>query len=475
MVLGFAAPASTLWAGDPPSPVDSPDDRIPPIIEIVSTPTKRGDKLRIEALVTSDDIRRVDFLLDGEPVGRDRRFPFGAVVEPTDPPALNRLVAVALDREGREVARDVLILGAVESELSVSVSDIRELENGDWLEVSVDVQHSPSVAIDRVDFYRDERYVASVSASPYRTRIPGTEGGGYLRAVALTHGGELAEGIHLLDQSGEDETLSVSLIELYAMVTTRAGSPVTGLRLENFELFQGNRRRPIERFSEGDSVPLSLALVIDSSGSMYEVMGRAKQSAREFLQNALDEGDEVLLVDFNVRPRLLQAKTDDVESLVSRFDQIRSRGGSAVYDAILFGSLQLEGSPGRKALVVLTDGLDSGSRIRPEECAEHARRSGVPVFVLSLGLEPEAVPSHRSLALQRLAMTTGGSVHEIRRQEDISAAYDAIEHQLRGQYLLGFSVDRPLSTWDLDSLTVGVSDHRLRVRTILGGQVRVMH
>lgn len=456
--------------GDPPG-LSDPTEPAAAIV-LVATATPRPGRLRVEALVSSADIRRVDFLLDGELVARDRRFPFGAVVESGNQESAGHLEAVALDHQGMELARDTLLLRPEDTAMAVSLSGIRQLGDGGWLEVAVDVTHPEGVAIERVDFYRDERYVASVSASPYRTRIASAEGGGFLRAVALTSNGRWAEGVHLLDQAGAGDTLSVGLVELYAMVTTRSGSPVVGLAPESFELLHEGRPRSIERFSEGDAVPLSLALVIDSSGSMYESMDRAKQSARRFLESALDEGDEALLVDFDIRPRLLQASTSDLQTLVSRFDQIRSRGGSAVYDAISFGSLQLERSVGRKAMVVLTDGQDSGSRISPARCAELARRAGVPVFVLSLG-HPEDVPSHRRLILRGLAEATGGSVHEIHRPSDIAAAYRAIDLQLRGQYLLGFSTDIPLSAAELESLAVRVGDRRLRVRTILGGQVRI--
>lgn len=459
---GIAAEESgTAGSGDPPAR-----------IELVAAGTTRAGRLRIEALVTTPAIRRVDFLLDGRLVDQDRRFPFGIVLEPPAAPPRGRLEAVALDGDGSELARDSLPLHSDPSTMEVAVSEIRELDGAGWLEIVAEVTHPEGVAIERVDFYRDERYVASVGASPYRTRIARSDGG-FVRVVALTSTDALAETVHLLDHPGGSDTVSVSLVELYAMVTTRSGSPVAGLGPESFELLQGDRHRVIETFSEGDAAPLSLALVIDRSGSMYDNLDRAKRSARKFLESTLDEGDTALLVDFDSRPRLLQDSTDDLEALISRFDWIRSEGGSAIYDAILFAALQLEGSAGRRrALVVLTDGEDSGSRIGPAHCARAAQRAGVPIFVLGLGHPVAAAPSHRRLALRQLAEATGGGVHPIRRLDDIDAAYRAIDLQLRGQYLLGFTSEAPLSTAELDSLTVRVEDSRLEVRTILGGQIR---
>ncbi len=455
---------------------DPPGSDAPPLIEIVTTAGGNRDRLRIEALVTTERIRRVDFLLDGELVGRDKRFPFGAAIAaPTPTPGAGaRLEGVAYDGDGRELARDSLRLDPGDPLVDLSLTPVTRLGRNGWLEVGASVDHPPDVDIERVDFYRDERYVASVTAAPYRVRIPATEESGYLRAVALTRGGELVEDVRLLGDPAGADLVSVGLVELYAIVTTRSGTPVRGLSRERFELRQGGLPRAIERFSEGDAVPLSLALVIDGSGSMLESLERAKRSASDFLQATLDRGDEALLVDFDSRPRLLHDRTDDVAGLVASFDDIRSRGGSAVYDAILFAALQLEAAPGRRALVVLTDGLDSGSRISPRKCAAAARLAGVPIFVLALGNTYETTPSHRRLALERLATASGGSWYPIRELSDVGDAYEAIETQLRGQYLLGFSTPAPLSSHELSSLSLDVADDRLIVRTILGGQVRVM-
>ena len=467
--------SAAAHAASPAEPSPVLELRRKPMIEVVSIGLNNRGRLRIATLVTSAEIRRVDFLLDGELVGSDHKFPFGTVIEAPPETGVNRVEAVAMDGSGQELARDELVLHPEDSTLSVSVSNVRKLAEAGWLEIEAEVRHPPDNGVERVDFYRDDRYVASASNFPYQARFPSSAEDSYVRAVALTRTGALAEGVHLLNALGQTDSVSVRLVELYAMVTNRAGEPVIGLGRESFELLQGDEPRPIERFSEGDSVPLSLALVVDGSGSMHRSMERAKQSAEEFLHNVLDEGDEALLVDFDIRPRLLQGHTEDIETLISRFDEIRARGGSAVYDAILFGSLQLEGRRGRKALVVLTDGLDSDSRITTVECAHLARRAGVPIFALSLRDGTETLPSHRGLALRRLTQTTGGSTHEIRTPEDIGAAYRSIELQLRGQYLLGFSASRALTSDDLDRLAIRVADERLKVRTILGGQVRVMN
>ena len=472
MAIGLLAAA--LVAGVPTAAqhrgTDNSAPLLAPLIEIVP-PVPSGDaKLRIDTLVTCPSIRRVDFLLDDRVVGRDRRFPFAVTLTRENLQTARRLEVLAYGPDEVELARDRIYLESDEPIFSVSVSEVNEIGDSGWVEVAAEVDRSSVDSVERVDFYRDQRYVASVGHEPYRTRIPKLEATEYLRAVAhLKHGG-YTESVHLV--GSEADELSVTLVEIYAMVSDRSGRPMPGLGADRFELRHNGRAQTIERFREGNEVPLSLGVVLDSSGSMGESMARAKESARSFLKAALDDGDRALLVDFDSRPRLLHPLTDEIDHLISRFDDIRSTGSSAVYDAILFGLLQLEGTTGRKALVVLTDGLDSGSRISASRCSQLARQAGVPVFVIGLGRNLGDLPSHQRLELERLARRTGGSSYPIRRTEDIAAAYSAIDLQLRGQYLLGFSPRGPLSTKDMDAIEVSVIDERLQVRTILGDRIR---
>jgi Ca-activated chloride channel family protein len=429
MAIGLLA--AVFGAGPPTSGQDRRTEEtvsaLEPQIEIVPPVPKGQSRLRFDTLVTSSSIRRVDFLLDDRIVGSDRRFPFGVTLTREALQDAGRLEVQAYGTDETELAWDRIYLESDQPTFAVSVSEVRSVGDSGWVEIAAEVDHSTDDSIERVDFYRDQRYVASVGDAPYRTRIPKAETTGYLRAVAHLERGGYAESVHVV--GSEANELSVTLVEVYAMVSDRSGSPMSGLAADRFELLHNGRAQPIERFVEGDEVPLSLGIVLDSSGSMNASMARAKESARSFLKSALDDGDRALLIDFDSRPRLLHPLTDEIDSLVSRFDDIQSRGSSAVYDAILFGLLQLEETSGRKALVLLTDGLDSGSYLTASQCSVVARQAGVPVFVISLGQSLGDLPSHQRLELERLAAQTGGATYPIRRAEDIASAYSAIELQ----------------------------------------------
>jgi Ca-activated chloride channel family protein len=441
-------------------------------IEIVSTPLGANGR-RIRTLVTSRRVRQVDFLLDGARFASDQRFPFNAEIK--DIEDASRLQALAFDAEGAEIARAEVELDSLSIDLAVTISDVQPVEGTGWLEVSVKVRHSSAASVARVDFYRGDHFAASTTQAPFRALIPQEDGSPFLRAVAHLEEGGWAEGVHVLGSQGVADELAVNLVEIYAMVSDQRGVPVTGLGAADFQVLQGNEPRPLERFSIGDDVPLSVALVIDGSASMFDVLEEAKAAARLFLERALDQGDGALMLDFDLRPRLLQPRTSNVEELIERFSMIESRGGSAIYDAIIFGLLQLQKAPGRRALIILTDGLDSSSQFRPEECVDFARRTGVPIFAISMGQRLDIKPSHRTYALRQLTEKTGGRVYEISKLDQIAAAYNEINLQLRGQYLLGFAASGELSTTELDDLFVRIPNSKFSVRTILGGQLQLMN
>lgn len=443
-----------------------------PLIEIVPPTKLTGSKTIIRTLVTSRDIRQVDFLIDGRPVGTDRRFPFSLEIAARAREGARRLEVVALDLEGRELDRDELRLDPAPTDLGILISKIQSLGSTDWLEVTAEVRHSPTTSIERVDFYRGDHFAASTTRQPFRAVILNEEGS-YLRAVVHLRGGDWAEGVRLLSSLGVADEVAVNLVQLYAMVSNRRGTPVIGLTQSDFLVTRADRPVPLERFSIGDEVPLSLALVIDASGSMQKILGKAKAAARLFLEKALDQGDEALLIDFALRPRLLQQRTGDVDELIAHFSDIESRGGSSIHDAIVFGLIQLQASSGRRALIVLTDGLDSSSQVLPEDCIALARLSGVPIFALTMGGKLGNRPSHRTHALRRMTERTGGRVYEISDVQEIHEAYREINLQLRGQYLLSFAAETMLSPAELDELDVQMVQRRLVVRFILGGQLQL--
>ena len=185
--------------------------------------------------------------------------------------------------------------------------------------------------------------------------------------------------------------------------------------------------------------------------------------------------DRAFIVDFDTRPRVAQRLTGDVTVLLRSLGSLTAGGATAIYDAASFSLNQFEREPGRRALVLLTDGHDQGSSLNAAHCAREARRLGVPLYILVLSPEvnlPTLYPRnpHRprsvDFQLEALARETGGRLFFIEQMDGLGRAYAQINAELRSQYLLAFSTPEALSRQELDALKVEVEGKGLKVRTV---------
>jgi Ca-activated chloride channel family protein len=197
-----------------------------------------------------------------------------------------------------------------------------------------------------------------------------------------------------------------------------------------------------------------------------------RQAAAALFEGVLRDGDRAFLTDFDTRPRLTQAPTERQELLVGRMAGLEFNGHTALYDAIIFSLMQFDGLGGRKALVVLSDGDDFGSRFRPERCIREAQRLGVPIYMVVLEGAGTQLEDVDRLITERLARQTGGQIHFFSSRERLDEIYAAIQADLRSQYLLTYATAHPLSAADLRDIRVEMRDPRLSVRTFLGRSVR---
>ena len=217
---------------------------------------------------------------------------------------------------------------------------------------------------------------------------------------------------------------------------------------------------------------LTLGLVLDTSDSMDVVLEDAREAGERFFQEALRDGDEAFVVDFNDLPRLARRTTADSDQLLLSLVGLEARGKTALYDAIVFSLQQFENTSGRRALVVVTDGEDSASYYQPRECVRQARLHGVPVYLIILGSPPDPRREPELLRNAMVARRTGGEVYHISDLEDLSRIYDQIVSELRRQYFLAFDAGHTLTPAELEGIEIEVVQEGLTVRTLLASQHR---
>ncbi len=182
----------------------------------------------------------------------------------------------------------------------------------------------------------------------------------------------------------------VELINVTATVSDNSGRFVSGLRKEDFRIFEDGQEQQITHFNN-ERVPVSLGIVLDTSGSMEgEKMVAAKQALNRFLFQLLDREDEVFLYRFDNMPQLVEGWSTDRERMASELARIRPRGATALYDAVAEAvPLAQTGRHRKKAVVVISDGNDTTSRTAIRELKQLIRESEVLVY--AIGIDSQAI------------------------------------------------------------------------------------
>jgi VWFA-related protein len=441
-------------------------------------------RTEIDTMVTTELIRRAVFYLDGEEVATDERPPFSATLDLGARAEPHTVRVVAQDRSGVPLGEHEITLNRRSAPFDVTITQLRPVhshrprglagEGGSFTQVEARVSVPPDAALDRVEVYRNEELIATLRQPPWTARLPHTGEGAepgasdYVRVLAVLEDGRSLEDVRLLAAGAPGERVEVNLVELFAVVTNPDGKPVEDLDPDDFRITWNGRRQEVERFQVADDVPLTLGLLVDTSGSMWPLMVDTKQAAGRFLVQTLIEGDRAFLVGFADRAKLLHPATGDPLELLGSFRRLVAGGATALYDSIVFSLAQIQETSGRRALVLLTDGYDQGSRFGTRRAIHDARRLAVPVYVVSLaGLYSER-GSVRRADLEAITEHTGGRIYYIRDAGELSGAYDEINRELRSQYVLAFGTERFLTEEELEEIDVEMVRGGLEVRWAAG-------
>jgi Ca-activated chloride channel family protein len=251
---------------------------------------------------------------------------------------------------------------------------------------------------------------------------------------------------------------AVQLVEVYASVTDEHGEPVRGLRADQFSVFEDDVPQRIEAFVEGD-FPLSLGVAIDRSWSMAgEPLARAKAGARTLVAE-LRPDDQVMVVAISGAVETVSPLSSDRTVATDAIDGLDPWSTTALHDAIVSSLDKVQGGTGRRALVLLSDGVDRYSRASATDVLAHARELDVLVYPIALG-------SRRPPLFAELASVTGGRSFVADDERTLESAVRDVARDLRYQYLLGYSPARSSTDarggWR--SIRVTVADPRAVVR-----------
>jgi Ca-activated chloride channel homolog len=287
--------------------------------------------------------------------------------------------------------------------------------------------------------------------------------------------------------------VDVRLVNVVATVTDARGRTIPNLTADDFILEADGTPQQITHFTQDQNVPVSVGILLDTSGSMDRKIRTALESVERFSRR-IHPNDEIFLITFSGRPVLRQDFTDDRDKLSQALRHVNATGGTALYDALHEGITKIQsGRHSKRAILLITDGQDTASSVKFDEVVQSIRQSDVLIYPIGIsgltyakgpdiftpGPITALLPSSPARSVQNkrdevdlnvlhaIADNSGGRAFLIaetllNRGGQIEKVLDAIADELRGQYTLGFYPSRPDDG----------HYHSLRVRTRSGNAVR---
>ena len=423
----------------------------------------------IDTIVTGEDIKAVEFYLDGNKIMTKRTSPYALDLDLGDVPQVRHIRAIALNDKGEFVAGDELVLNAGNDDFRVRIVAPRvavRLAGRTRVQMAVTIPEGKK--LEKLELYLNDTRLATLYGPPYLQTIDLPPGGrvGYLRAVATLADPDQppVEDVVMINAPQYMEELNVHLIELPTTVL-RDGRPLNDLPQSAFTVLDEGKPVTLSRFEHVTNLPLSIGLAIDTSSSMQPRMAEAQKAAAEFFSTVMKKGDKAFLVSFDVQPRVVQRWSPNIADVNAGLARLRTDESTALYDAIVYSLYNFVGAKGQKALVVVTDGKDTSSKFSFDQALEYARRAAVPIYGIGVGISAGEIDVRYRFG--KFCAETGGNVYYIDQVSDLHRIYDDIENELRSQYMLGFYPAegvKPGSKWH--NVSVQVSEGK--AKTIRG-------
>jgi VWFA-related protein len=261
----------------------------------------------------------------------------------------------------------------------------------------------------------------------------------------------LAGGLALAAPPGQIR-VQVNLVNLFATVRDKHKAIVTGLKQDDFQVYEDGQLQEITYFSAESNLPITVGMLMDTSGSEYYMLSGEKEAGSRFLARVMRKGDLAMVMSFDTDVDLLADFTDDRGMLNRAINRAQinapsggmiaqgplpssGTGGTNFYDAVYLAAHdKLSSEAGRKAIIVLTDAEDTGSKLNLQDAIEAAQRTDTVVHILLV-----AADGGDQTVAKRLTDETGGRMIVVRSEKNLEQAFDQISEELRSQYTVGYS------------------------------------
>ena len=257
-----------------------------------------------------------------------------------------------------------------------------------------------------------------------------------------------------LPESRETLKVQTTVVNVFATVRDHHNTIIGDLSKDDFKVYEDGVEQKVAYFTKEVDMPISLAILLDTSGSMQEILTAEQDAASRFVHQVLRKKDEALVMSFDTDVNLLADFTEDpaVLSRAIRRATINAAGpvltpgtvpqgggGTNLYDAVYLACHdELANEAGRKAIVLLTDAEDTGSKMTVNDAIESAQRADSVIHILLIS-DPGATEGYGPGVASHMTQDTGGRVINVRNEKSLEKAFDIVSEELRSQYVLGYS------------------------------------
>ncbi len=457
----FAEANRALAAGEPGIRI------IPPGGELVS------GYLRFDTAVTGP-IDRVRFTLDDKDIFTTKRAPFSVDVRLGDLPRSQMLRAIAYDADRNQVASDSWLINGSPHRFDVRI--IEPIPGGEYassLRMRAQVTVPEGRSLEELQVFRNNDQVATLYEEPFTVPVELPDGRELtiIRIVGQLRDAEgpaaVVEDTVIINGPATLEEIQVDFVELYTTVDDRERRPLLDLDRDAFRVLEDGVPQEIVRFERVDDTPLVGTVLLDVSASMEERLLQTVRAAADFFQQVITERDELSIVTFNDRPHLAAPFTRDRVEFAKGLMGLRAERGTALYDSLIFTLYHLNGLPGQRAVLLLSDGIDEHSRYDLDDALEYARRSEAAIYAIGLALPRKSKESPKKV-LEQLATETGGRAFFVDDPGQLGAVYDQIALELRSKYFLAYQSSSTAPSDVFRRVEIQVDEKGARARTIRG-------
>jgi VWFA-related protein len=260
-------------------------------------------------------------------------------------------------------------------------------------------------------------------------------------------------------QSQQPLKVQTTLVNVFVTARDKKNGIISDLTQNDFKIFEDGQEQKVAFFEKDVNMPITLGLLIDTSGSMYNVIGAEQDTASRFLREVMRKKDEAMVISFDFDVDLLADFTQDtnvLERAIRRtsinsvggggvvtpgtIPQGNNAGGTDLYDAAYLACHdELATEAGRKGVILMTDAEDTGSKLRLQDAIEACQRADAVIHVLLISDSSfsGAFGSGPSVA-RKMSDDTGGRVINVHNEKSLEKAFDVISEELRSQYVVGY-------------------------------------